>query len=243
MGAEQLVGRQRQEVATDRLDVQRHVRRRLDRIDEDQRVAGGPHRGDDRGEVVQGAERVARATHRDEARPLRQEGRQLVEPQPPGLGREVQPADRHAAVGRHRQPGGDVGVVVETADDEFVAGRPVARQGTRNGQRQRRHVRAERDFLPPRVQQIRGGPMRLRGDRIDRDRHRERPAGVRRPADEMRRYRLDRVRAYLGAAGRVEVDPAPAIVLGVESGKAGAHGIDGESHAAVLHRSRAFVSA
>ena len=64
------------------------------------------------------------------------------------------PADSHAAIFGHLQPRGNVGVVIETGDEDFVSGIEFTADGTGHRIRQARHVRSEDDFVGAAVQKV-----------------------------------------------------------------------------------------
>ena len=67
---------------------------------------------------------------------------------------KVGPSDRKAAIFGHEQPRGDVGVVIEAGEEDFVAGLEFAAKGARDGEGKRRHVGAEDDFVGAAVQEV-----------------------------------------------------------------------------------------
>ena len=60
-----------------------------------------------------------------------------------------------------REPGRDVGVVIEARDQDFVAGAEVAADGAGHGEGQRGHVGAEDDFVGAAVEEICHGGARI----------------------------------------------------------------------------------
>ena len=117
---EPLVGAAGQEVGVERLDVDRAVRRVRDGVDVGQRpdLVGA---GDDLGDRVDRADRVARVADGDELRPRRELRLEVLEVERDVVRPDVDLLDGHAAVGGHRLPGRDVGLVVEGRDDDLVA--------------------------------------------------------------------------------------------------------------------------
>ena len=67
---------------------------------------------------------------------------------------DLGPADGHSAILCHLQPRGNVGVVVEAGDDDFVSGLQLAANGAGHGVGQRGHVGAEGDFVGGAVQEV-----------------------------------------------------------------------------------------
>ena len=133
--AEELVGRAHQEVRAHRGDVGCGVRGVVHGVDVDERADLVRPRGDgrDRGS---GAEEVGGRGERHEARPRGD----LVERGQVELGGrrvEAQPPHGHAGPLGGLDPRAHVGVVVELAEDDLVAGRPRARQRARDVVRQR----------------------------------------------------------------------------------------------------------
>ena len=222
MGAEELVGRADQEVGAHRGEVGGGVRGVVDAVDVEQRAhlvrAGG-----DRGDGRPGAEQVGGRGHRDEAGAVgdRVERRQVqlggvrVEPQPPH-------GDPGALGGLDPRP--HVGVVVELAEDDLVAGRPGARQRAREVVRQRGGAAAVDDPLghaPTRSAMAERKPATdssaLRWPRCGAA-LRQRPGE--RPGDRLADHPWG-----LGAAGVVEVGDRR-----FERGELGAEGGDVERH-------------
>ena len=63
------------------------------------------------------------------------------------------PADGHTFF-FEREPGGDVGIVIEAGDEDFVAGAEVASNGAGHGVSERGHVGAEDDFVGGAVEEV-----------------------------------------------------------------------------------------
>src|SRR5579859_7770802 len=64
------------------------------------------------------------------------------------------PANGYTAILGHGKPGGDVGIVVETGDDDFVSGLQFTTNRARDGVGQRGHVWAESDFVGAAVEEV-----------------------------------------------------------------------------------------
>ena len=180
--------------------------------------------------VVQCPERVARGAHRNQARAHIEQVRQRVEPQAAVVRIEVEPADLHAPIFRDRKPGSDIGVVIEPRDDEIVARRPVACQRARDGEGERGHVRSEGNFVRSAAEQVGHRLMGFRTQSIDRTRCRERAARVGGAGGEVRDHALDRGRADLRSAGRVEEGTM------TERGKTRPNFVDRKAHTLLFHQ-------
>ncbi len=63
------------------------------------------------------------------------------------------PANRYSFF-FEREPGRDIGVVIEARDQDFVAGAKVAADRARHRVRQRGHVGAEDDFVGAAIQEV-----------------------------------------------------------------------------------------
>lgn len=148
----------------------------------------------------------------------------------------------HARIPGGQHPRRDVRVVIEPADNDLVVRPPVRSQGPAEGERQRRHVRAEgdrlrivradqvRDRLPPRLQRrvcfaagvercptVRVVVGQIVGDGID-----------------------DRLR-HLAAGRSIEVGDRVAVVCPRQGGEGGSQLVDGKgrTHLGSAFRSRA----
>ena len=116
---EHLVAGEDEEVAVERLHVDRHVRDRLRAVDDDDGAVAmrdGDHLRDRRDR----AERVRHLGERDEARPRREQLLVLLEDDLPGVVDRRDP-QLGALLGGELLPGHDVGVVLEMRDDDLVA--------------------------------------------------------------------------------------------------------------------------
>src|SRR5690349_12142724 len=67
------------------------------------------------------------------------------------------PANGYAAILGHGEPGGDVGIVIEAGDDDFISGLQLTADGARDGVGQRGHVRAKGDFVGAAVEEVAHG--------------------------------------------------------------------------------------
>ncbi len=143
---EELVRRAEQDVRARGRDVDRPVRRVVDGVDPGERARLVRERGDP-GHVADRPDGVRGPGERDDAGLVRELPLQVVEVERAVLA-DVHEADGEAAVLRHRQPGRDVGVVVEPRHEDLVAGAQVlARERAREAEVERRHVRPEADLL------------------------------------------------------------------------------------------------
>jgi hypothetical protein len=201
--SEELVGRAQQDVDAELGAIRVAVRRVVH-----------PVRPCERARVVRELRDAARVGDRpdrvrgqregDDTRPVGEQRRQRVD-----VERRVGVVDRRAlddeaVILGDAQPRRDVRVVVEVGDDDLVAGLRRARDGVRELEVQRRHVRAERDLLRRAAGQLGGGAPCL-GDELDRvERCRERTAVVGGAAAQVPGHRLDDLLGRLRAARPVE---------------------------------------
>ena len=121
--AAHLVAGEGVEVAAERAHVHLHVRCTLRAIHEQQRTRAVHLFGDLRDRVDR-AERVGHVLKRNEPRLLVQQRIELVEAVPP-LVIDVDVADACADALREHLPGHEVGMVLENADDDLIAGLDV----------------------------------------------------------------------------------------------------------------------
>jgi hypothetical protein len=144
--AEPLVGGRHQEITSDGLHVDRHVRGGLDRIHKADRT-GGTRLAADGGDIIDGAGAVGRVAYRHDLRFAAQHLVERVIGKFKRLGVEVEPLDGGTGVRCHVHPRCHVGVMVHPGQHDFVAFRNAQRllQVARHGQRHGGHVGAEHD--------------------------------------------------------------------------------------------------
>ena len=163
---EPLVGAAHEEVGVERLDVDRAVRRVGDGIDVGQ-GADLVGAGDDLADRVDRADRVAGVADRDELGARRELGLEVLEVERDVVLADVDLADRDAAIGGHRLPGRDVGLVVEGRDDDLVARAERGADAPPDVEGERRHVVAELDLVRARrTEEVGDGGVRLIGDGV-----------------------------------------------------------------------------
>ena len=97
--------------------------------------------------------------------PLGEQRAQVVEVEA-ALVVDLAETDRQTLVVRELEPRRDVAVMVELGADDLVAVAPVAGGGAREREVERRHVRAERDLVDRRVQELRCGLVRVRDELV-----------------------------------------------------------------------------
>ena len=132
---------------------------------------------------------------------------------------EVDPAHGRAAVLGHHDPGRDVGVVVHAGDDDLVAGSDLTAQRAADAKRERRHVRAEHDFLRRSgVQHVGDGLVRIVQHGVAALAGGERAAVVGVAVGQVVADGVDHRLRHLGAAGVVEKHGRLAVDLHGESG-------------------------
>jgi hypothetical protein len=103
-----------------------------------------------------------------------------------------------------RAPGGDVGVVVEGGDDDFVASFQLAADGASEREGDGGHVLAEDDFIGVAVEKIRHGGARGGDHGIVGAAGGEGPAGVGVGGEEIILYRVHDLLGDLRARGAIE---------------------------------------
>ena len=218
--AAELVRRADEDVAAERLHVDRHVRGVLHGVDPAERadrVRELRHARD----VDDRPDRVRRADARDDAHALVEPVREVVVVEPQIL-RHVHPLDLEAAVGGELDPRRDAAVVVEAGDEDPVALLPVARRGAREREVEPRHVRAE-DHVVGRAAEEAGGVLaRGREDLLDALARLVGRADVRARLAQRARDRVADLVRHLRAARRVEEDEAAV----AQRREAGADGFD-----------------
>ena len=225
---EELVDRAGEEVRPDGLDVDRQVRRGVDRVDVGQRarLVRAPHELADR---VDRPDRVRGPAERDELRPAVEDRVERLEVERDVVAPDPDRPDREPAVRGDAQPRPDVRLVVEPRDDELVARLHARGDRARDVHRERRHVRAELDLVRARrVEQVRERRVRLVEDRVGPLGRGERAAVVRVRGPVVVAHRLDHGVRDLRAARAVEERHRPPLVLEGEGGEPGAQGVDVE---------------
>ena len=204
VGTVDLVRRADEEVGAERGDVDRHVRRPVDRVDPEVR-AGRMDAVGDLADRVDRADGVRRETDRDEPRPGPESVVEVVEPQRAVVGLDADPAHDEVALAGDRQPRRDVGVMVHAREDDLVAGREARPDRAAERERDRRHVRPEGDLVRVgRPEQVGDRGPRARDERVGLGARREGAMGVR---AAVREVVADRVQARVGdlrARGTVE---------------------------------------
>jgi hypothetical protein len=117
--AEELVGRAGEKIDAQHADVERHMGRGVNGVDEEQRA----HRVSDLGDSLDRIDRsdcVRRQPDRDEASARPELAREPLEVQRAVVPPDVDPAEDGSALLPEREPGRDVRVVVEPCDDDLV---------------------------------------------------------------------------------------------------------------------------
>ena len=123
------------------------------------------------------------------------------------------------------EPRRDVAVVVETRDEDLVAGDERAAQRACEREVERRHVLSEDRLLGPAAEEARGGGMCLLDELVAASAGGERAAEVRVRLAEVRADRVDHGLRALRAARRVEVGDA-----GRERGEPCPDAVEVEAH-------------
>ena len=203
----ELVGRAEQHVDARRGDVDRRMRCGVDGVDPRERThlvrqLTNPC------DVDQRPDRVGGPRESDHARALGQKRLEVVE-----VDRRVvaQLGELHpqAEVLRQLEPGRDVAVVIELRDDDLVAGAELASNRPRQGEVERRHVRAEDDLLRAAAEKGSRCPARLADEQVAPPAGLEGPAEVRVRLAEIAGDRLDDLVRNLRPAGPVEEHQRP----------------------------------
>ena len=153
--SEEFVSGADEKVAIERGHVDQAVRAVVYGVDVGER-SGGVRQADDLFDGIDRADRVRSVADRDEfgfGIELRCE---ILDVERAVSGVDFCPTNRHAFF-FEREPGGDVGVVIEARDQDFVAGAEVAADRARHRIGQRGHVGAEDDFIGAAVQKVSHG--------------------------------------------------------------------------------------
>ena len=163
---EKLIRRADQEIGVEILHVDWAVRSILHCVDIDLRASGVRHL-DDRLNWVDGTKGVRCVSNCQQPRAFFERFLQVIQVERAIGGVKIDPADANAAVGGRQRPRRGVGVVIQTGDDNDVAGVPLPRDRTANVERQAGHIVAEDNFIRrSSVQEFRHGDMGLMQHRI-----------------------------------------------------------------------------
>ena len=208
--AEPLVGRAREHVGVQLLDVDPAVGRRVHGVDV-HAGTGGVGGGDDAGQVGNGADRVGRGGDGDVPRAVGEHGVDGCRRELERLRLRLGEAHGGLRAGGGEQPRRDVGVVVEPRAHDLVAGAQRASGGRREAHREVGHAGAEDDALRVGAEQRRDARARGGDELVGALGGREQAAvvGVVAGAHELR-HRLDRAVDHLRAGRTVEPRPAVA---------------------------------
>src|SRR5262245_8055145 len=217
--AEKLVRRADQEIAPPGRDVDERVRRMMHGIEEDQRAGLVSESGNLRNGVAR-ADRVGSAANRHELGLRGELALQVVEVQRAVLAVNADTLNGRPSILRSAHPGGDVGIMIELRDDDFIARHPARGERTAQGERQRRHVGAEDDLgrivgAYERGQRILG----VADGRVAFEARYEWSAVVGVAVEQIIADRIrDRTR-HLAAGGTVEEHPGPTVDVPGECGE------------------------
>ena len=220
MRAAVLVRRAEEDVAAERLDVDRLVRGVVDGVDPAERARSVREFRDARN-VGDRADGVRSRDAGDDAHAVVEFPLEIVEVEAK-LGSDVDPVHLEAAVGGEFHPRRDAAVVVEPRDEDLVPDAPVARGRAREHEVERRHVRAEDHVVGRAIEEAAGVDARLVVDRLDALARRVRSAVVRARLAQRARDRVADLVGHLRAAGRVEEDESAVLQRG-EPGADGVH--------------------
>ena len=164
MRAEELVGGTPQKIAIPGLHIDTLVGRKVNRIDIEQRPYPVYRIGDAR-DIDQSAGSIGGRRHRHQPGLGPQQAEQMLIVQPTGGHVHSCLMHHHAAIRRRLLPAGNVGVVIERADDDLVTGLPLPRQRSAERKGQGGEVGAEHYLLCPLSPQQRShrlpGPQHL----------------------------------------------------------------------------------
>ena len=152
MRTEKLVGRAGQEVAIDRLHVDRAVRSVVNGVNEAQssRFVSGSR---DRGNIVDGSDGVRGVADGHEFRSLIDQRVESIEVERAVFDVHVGGVNDGAALFQG-PPRGDVRIVIELRDDDLVTLFQLASDGAAESERKGRHVGAERDLVGTASQKV-----------------------------------------------------------------------------------------
>jgi hypothetical protein len=200
--AEEFVRGAEQDVHAGRGDVDRPVRRVVDRVDPRER-AGLVRELGDPSDLRDRPDGVRRPGKRDNARTVGQFPLEVVEVEPALLVEVDHPHDE-LLVACELEPRRDVAIVIESRHDDLVAGAKLAAERTRKREVQRRHVCSEADLVGAAAEERGCGVVGLRDDEIAPPARLERSAQVGVGVAEAGGHRLDDRVRHLCAARPVE---------------------------------------
>ena len=218
VGTVELVGGTGQEVAPELRHVHEGVRRVVDGVDEDEGALGvgerahGPH-------VVDGADGVGGGADGQELRARAEGAMEVVFVEAAFGGKEADALHRDAAIALEGAPGIHVRVMVELGHHDLVARSPVAAEGAREVEGERRHVGAKYDLGGGGAQVVGHGLAGRQDRRVGLVARGVVPVGVGVVMEEIVRHRVHHRLRYLGAARSVEVRDLVSMVTAREGGK------------------------
>ena len=227
MWSEELVGRHGEEVATKRLNINRHVRAGVNRIDKHHgaRFMGGDA---DRRNIDQSPQRVGGKTDCDQSNSVVEQidDRLRVEH---ACGRiELGQTNLHSVLFGGSNPRCVVGIVIEAGHDDGIARVPGAGEGTAQGEGEAGHVLAEDDLTGVGIEEVGHRLPAGCGDLVRCDRGAVSATEVADAVFENRCHRVDDDLRHLGSAGPVEIGDLPSVLASVECRKPGANLLDWE---------------
>jgi hypothetical protein len=208
--AEELVGRGRDDVGAQAMEVDRAVLREVDAVERDERTGGLGSTDQVRGWGDR-AHRVRRERERDEPRALAELRVEGVDVERDVVVTDVDPADGRARVARGHDPRPDVRIVVEPCHGDLVAGLERAAERPRQVQQQGRRVLSEQDLVRVAPQEAGAGAARVVDQRVDLTAGRERTVRVGGAGAHPAGDRVDHRVRGLRAAGCVGPDVRPAV--------------------------------
>lgn len=190
-----------------------HERQRPDRM-------GEPY---DSGHVVDSAKHVRCSTDGNEARAGAEALGEMVEIEL--AGRWIKACGPHgdSAVADQGTPGGDVGVVIQLRDNDFIPRTPGATERTGEVEGKRCHVESERDLIGRSTEEIGIRRPSMRDELIGLVTRGIRPVRVGVVVAEIVHHGVDNGRGNLGSARPVEVRDRPTAVTARECRKLSAN--------------------
>ena len=222
---EELVRRCHQEVTADAAHIDQVVRAGVDGIEIHQ---GSDVMGQlgDRPDIYQRPDRVRGDTGGEKTNPIVEKARDL-----PGIelasGRiEVGHANFDPGFFSRPHPRSEVGVVVETGDDDGVATVPGSGKRPADGEGDAGHVLTEGDLARIGVEEVGHGQPSLRRRFVGVMRCAETTAEVAHTVFEDPAHRVDHRLRYLGAAWSVEIGHDLTVLAPMESREPGPHRLD-----------------
>ncbi len=201
---EEFVSRANEEIAVDGADVDCSMGRIVNGVDVAER-SGLARQAHNFGDVVDGAHGVGGVSHGDQFRATANFCRQILHVERAIGFVELDGADGHTFFFKGF-PRGEVGVVIEQCEHDFVAGAEVSSEGAAQGEGERGHVRAEDDFVSIAIQKVGHGGPRLINDAIGIVAGLKGAVGVGVIASEIVGDGVDHALRHLRAAGAVEKD-------------------------------------